>query len=171
MKRFVSLMVAVMAFSMVLTLTACGDEKTEGDATQTAGTQQGQTVDLAALRTKILTDCKIADYVEVETPALQTAYGVDPAQVVASAGFNATTGAAFPEEVVMVQATDETAAADIKSKLEGRLANIAETAASYDPDSLALAQRCTVVSNGVYVGLFFSQQYDTMVAAFQEAIA
>ncbi len=168
MKRFVSLMAAIMAVAMLLTLTACGDEKAEDDAAPTVNTQQP--VDLAALRTKILTDCNITDYVEVETAALQNAYGIDPAQVAASASFNATTGAAFPEEVVMVQATDEAAAAAIKTKLEGRLTNIAETAASYDPDSLALAQRCTVVNKGVYVGLFFSQQYDKMVADFQEAV-
>ena len=55
-------------------------------------------------------------------------------------------------------------------KLENRLSAIAEQAASYDPDSLALAEKCKVVTDGVYVGMFFSSHYDDMVAAFQAAL-
>ena len=57
------------------------------------------------------------------------------------------------------------------AKLEARLDAIAEQAASYDPDSQALAEKCEVVTDGVYVGLFFSSHYDEMVSAFQGAIA
>ena len=48
---------------------------------------------------------------------------------------------------------------------------IAETAASYDHTSSELAENCPVVTNGVYVGMFFSSHYDDMVAAFQNALA
>ncbi len=71
----------------------------------------------------------------------------------------------------MIQAVDASAASDIAAKLESRLNTIAETAASYDPTSLELAENCPVVTNGVYVGMFFSSHYDDMVAAFQNALA
>ena len=63
------------------------------------------------------------------------------------------------------------AADDIAGKLESRLSNIAEQAASYDPESLELAENCPVVTDGVYVGMFFSSHYDDMAAAFQSALA
>ena len=91
-------------------------------------------------------------------------------QVVAAAGFNATSSGAFPQEIVLVQAADETAAAAVADQLTARLSSIAEQAASYDPASLELAENCSVVTQGVYVGLFFSEHYDAMVSAFQSAV-
>ena len=88
-----------------------------------------------------------------------------------SASFSASSGAAFAQEVVMVEAVDESAAATVAEKLETRLSTIAEQAASYDPDSLALAEKCKVVTDGVYVGMFFSSHYDDMAAAFQSALS
>ena len=38
-------------------------------------------------------------------------------------------------------------------------------------DSLALAEKCKVVTDGVYVGMFFSSHYDDMAAAFQSALS
>lgn len=178
MKRLLSLAAILLTLTMVLSLAACG-----GDDPQPEETNNGEpdsqtqvendptaTVDLAALRTQILTDCGLTDYVEVETEGLSTVYGIDGAQVANSSSFNAMTGAAFPDEIVMVQAVDESAAADIAAKLESRLADIAEQASSYDPASQALAESCDVVTKGVYVGMFFSNHYDEMVAAFQSAI-
>ena len=54
--------------------------------------------------------------------------------------------------------------------LTNRLSAIADQAASYDPDSEALAKKCEVVTSGNYVGMFFSSHYDEMVSAFQNAV-
>lgn len=177
MKRLLSLAAILLTLTMVLSLAACGEDPAPAENQNEETNSQGEVVDqptagadLAALRTQLLTDCGLTDYVEVETDALATVYGIDTAQVVSSASFNAMTGAAFPDEIVMVQAADETAAADVAAKLESRLGAIAEQAASYDPDSQALAEKCKVVTDGVYVGMFFSSHYDEMVSAFQNAI-
>ena len=97
-------------------------------------------------------------------------YGITADQVTSSASFNATVGTAFPDEIVMVEATDAAAAQDVASKLTNRLSAIADQAASYDPDSEALAKKCEVVTSGNYVGMFFSSHYDEMVSAFQNAV-
>ena len=166
MKRLLSLTAAVLALAMMLALAGCnGGDGEKKDPVQT------KTVDLVALRDQMLADNNITDSVNVDVEGLQSAYQIDPETVANVGAFNATSGAAFPQEVVMVQAVDETAAADIAKKLEGRLSNIAEQAASYDPDSQALAEKCKVVTDGVYVGMFFSEHYDTMVSAFQTALA
>lgn len=180
MKRLLTLTAALLALVMVLSLSACGGdaEPAEEAAEETAAAETAETaeapeaagVDLAALRDQIVADCGIADVLNVETDALANLYGIDAAQVASSASFTASSGAAFPQEIVMVQAVDDAAAADIAAKLGNRLGAIAEQAASYDPDSLALAQNCAVVTNGTYVGMFFSSSYDAMVSAFQSAL-
>lgn len=182
MKRFATLAAVLMTLVLVLSLAACGgDETTEtttdNDTTQTETqeTQDTETettgaVDLAALRDKMIADYQLTDVLEVETAALESAYGITADLVKNSASFNAASGAAFPQEIVMVEAVDENAAAQVATKLENRLSSIAEQAASYDPDSLALAEKCKVVTDGVYVGMFFSSNYDGMVADFQAAV-
>lgn len=184
MKRFATLGAVLMTLVLVLSLAACGGEETtettDNDTTTQTETQEPagtetdtQTtgaVDLAALRDKMIADYQLTDVLEVETAALETAYGISPDLVKSSASFNASSGAAFPQEIVMVEAVDETAAADVAAKLENRLSSIADQAASYDPDSLALAEKCKVVTDGVYVGMFFSSNYDGMVADFQAAV-
>ena len=183
MKRVFALMMALMALTMMLTLTACGgdepEETTDPAQTETVepGTEEGTEVtepaagaDLAGLMAQMISDAGIADYIEVPAENLSNVYGIDAAQVVNAAAFNAMTGGAFPEEVVMIQAVDEAAAADMAAKLEGRLTSIADQAASYDPASLELAENCDVITSGVYVGLFFSNHYDAMVSAFQSAV-
>lgn len=182
MKRVFALMMALMALTMMLTLTACGGEEAEepAETTQTEtvepGTETTETTepvagaDLAAVMAQMISDAGITDYIDVPAENLSNVYGIDGAQVVNAAAFNAMTGGAFPEEVVMVQAVDEAAAADIAAKLSSRLTSIADQAASYDPASLELAENCDVVTSGVYVGLFFSNHYDAMVSAFQSAV-
>ena len=184
MKRLLTLTAALLALVMVLSLSACGGdaETAEETAEETAAAETAEPaeapeaapeaagVDLAALRDQLVADCGIAESINVETEALGNIYGIDTAQVVSSAGLQIATGAAFPGEVVMVQAVDEAAAAAVAENLNNHLGAIAEQAASYDPESLALAQNCAVVTNGTYVGMFFSEHYDAMVSAFQSAL-
>lgn len=175
MKRFLTLL---MALTMLLALAACGGGDQEPDTTNEPAQTETQEptnepaadVDLEALKAQMLSDAGITDYIDVPAENLSSVYGIDAAQVVSAAAFNAMTGGAFPEEVVMVQAADEAAAADVAAKLEAKLDAIAQQAASYDPDSLELAENCDVVIDGVYVGLFFTQHYDAMVSAFQSAV-
>lgn len=142
MKRIVSLAAIVLTLTMALSLAACGEEpgtneNTENDQNQTSSNETGKTVDLAALRTQFVTDYSLTDVLEVETEGLNNLYGITEDMVKNSASFSASSGAAFAQEVVMVEAVDESAAATVAEKLETRLSTIAEQAASYDPDSLA----------------------------------
>ena len=178
MKRLLTLTAAMLSLVLVLSLCACGndaepaEETTEevAESVDAPDTAETVAVDLAALRDQLVADCGITDYVDVETDALTNLYGIDAAQVASSASFSAASNGAFPQEIVMVQAVDEAAASDIGEKLNNRLNAIAEQAASYDPDSLELAENCSVVSSGAYVGMFFSEHYDAMESAFQDAL-
>ena len=176
MKRIVSLAAIVLTLTMALSLAACGEEpgtneNTENGQNQTSSNETGKTVDLAALRTQFVTDYSLTDVLEVETEKLKNPEGLTRVMEGNAAGFSASTGATVAQEVVMVEAVAEPATTVLAEKLETRLSTIAEQAASYDPDSLALAEKCKVVTDGVYVGMFFSSHYDDMAAAFQSALS
>ena len=126
MKRFASLTALLLTLVLVLSLAACGDKNTaddnqttdqpgttqpadNGDAAQTNGTTTGS-VDLAALRDRLIADCGYTDTLPLETAMLESTYGITADQVKSSASFNATVGTAFPDEIVMVEATDAAAA-------------------------------------------------------------
>ena len=167
MKRF---LLFLMALAMMMAMAACGgsdDTATPDDDTSQTETNENNTenntepntepvagVDLDALKAQMISAAGITDYIDV----------------VNAASGNATRETAFLAEVVMVQAVDEAAAADVAAKLEARLGAIAEQAASYDAESLALAESCDVVVSGVYVGMFFTEHSEDMVADFQAAV-
>ena len=109
MKRIVSLAAIVLTLTMALSLAACGEEpgtneNTENGQNQTSSNETGKTVDLAALRTQFVTDYSLTDVLEVETEGLNNLYGITEDMVKNSASFSASSGAAFAQEVVMVEA-------------------------------------------------------------------
>lgn len=150
-------------------------EDTEtGEAAETAGETDSAAVaaggDLMSVANKMIKEAEIKDAIAVSADALTGVYGLDPAAIVAAAGYNAASAGAFPQEIILVQARDASAAEAVAQAFTNRLDSIASQAESYDPDSLALAKKCTVVTNGDFVGLFFSDSYDKLVEIFQSEL-
>ena len=194
MKRILSITVALLL--LMLALAACGgnsEEPAETESTEVTATTEepaetteepaepaeeveeaaetvAETSDLMALANQMIQEAGITDAIPVSAEALTNVYGLDPAQIVAAAGYNAASGGAFPQEIVLVQASSADNAAAVAQAFTNRLSDIAAQAESYDPDSLALAQKCSVVTNGDYVGLFFSEHYDQFVDLFQNGL-
>ena len=194
MKRILSITVALLL--LMLALAACGgnsEEPAETEPTEVTETTEepaetteesaepaeeveeaaetvAETSDLMALANQMIQEAGITDAIPVSAEALTNVYGLDPAQIVAAAGYNAASGGAFPQEIVLVQASSADNAAAVAQAFTNRLSDIAAQAESYDPDSLALAQKCSVVTNGDYVGLFFSEHYDQFVDLFQNGL-
>ena len=194
MKRILSITVALLL--LMLALAACGgnsEEPAETESTEVTETTEepaetteepaepaeeveeaaetvAETSDLMALANQMIQEAGITDAIPVSAEALTNVYGLDPAQIVAAAGYNAASGGAFPQEIVLVQASSADNAAAVAQAFTNRLSDIAAQAESYDPDSLALAQKCSVVTNGDYVGLFFSEHYDQFVDLFQHGL-
>ena len=194
MKRILSITVALLL--LMLALAACGgnsEEPAETESTEVTETTEepaetteesaepageveeaaetvAETSDLMALANQMIQEAGITDAIPVSAEALTNVYGLDPAQIVSAAGYNAASGGAFPQEIVLVQASSADNAAAVAQAFTNRLSDIAAQAESYDPDSLALAQKCSVVTNGDYVGLFFSEHYDQFVDLFQNGL-
>ena len=123
-------------------------------------------VDLAAVRTDIQTQLGITDALPLETDALLNLYGIDSGWVAQSASF-VTMAGTFPDEVILVEAVDETAAASIQEKLQNRLNEVLVQSESYDPDNYKAAQSCSVRVNGCYVALILSPKQADMAAIYE----
>lgn len=189
MKRFKSLAALLLALSMTVALCACGDKQPEEENTDDPGQSQTdvqdpaqdqqspeqgaqtQGADLEALKAQFIQDYQYSDYVDLDAARVSSVYALNADQVVSAAAFNATAGGAFPHEVVMIQAASEEAAKAIEISLTEHLDGIAMQAASYDPESEALAKACTPVVSGCYVGLFFTDHNADMTQAFQSAVS
>ena len=122
-------------------------------------------VDLAAVRTDIQTQLGITDALPLETDALLNLYGIDSSWVAQSASF-VTMAGTFPDEVILVEAVDETAAASIQEKLQNRLNEVLVQSESYDPDNYKAAQSCQVRVNGRFVSLILSPKQADIAAIY-----
>ena len=187
MKRILSLTAALLL--LMLALAGCGGNAEE-PAETTEDTQAAETVEpaqdtqeeavdaaatssagLSQLADQMIADAGIADAIPVPQENLVKVYGLDESQIVEAVGYNASSGGAFPQEIILVQAVDEAAAAAVSDAFLTRLSDIAQQAESYDPDSAALAQSCQPVQAGSCVALFFSDQYETLAQMFNEALS
>ncbi len=122
-------------------------------------------VDLTAARDAILAECGIADYLDMEPILFSNLYDIGEEEYVQYAAFVTMSGI-FPHEIVMFEAADEDAAADIVVKLERRLAEIMNQAELYDPENYALAQKCGVDRDGLYITFFMSPEAARMREIF-----
>ncbi len=142
------------------------EEETPADTQpETPPAETGTSVDLSAVRADIISQLSIADPLNLETDALLNLYGIDASLVAQSASFVTMSGT-FPDEVILVEAVDEAAAATIQEKLQNRLNEVLVQSESYDPDNYKAAQSCQVRVNGLYVSLILSPKQADMAAVY-----
>ena len=149
MKKIICLLLALM-----LVLSGCGAEPV--------------TKDITAIKDNILSQLQITDAMDLPAERLLDLYGIETAQIKTSACF-ITMGGAFPDEIVMVEATDAAAAKAVAEKLNARLADVKNQAQNYDAESYALLEKCKVTTTGTYVTLFISAKSEAMQSIFDKA--
>ena len=149
MKKIICLLLSLM-----LVLSGCGAEPV--------------TKDITAIKDTILSQLQITDAMDLPAERLLDLYGIETAQIKTSACF-ITMGGAFPDEIVMVEATDAAAAKAVAEKLNARLADVKNQAQNYDAESYALLEKCKVTTTGLYVTLFISAKSEAMQSIFDKA--
>ena len=149
MKKIICLLLSLM-----LVLSGCGAEPV--------------TKDIIAIKDTILSQLQITDAMDLPAERLLDLYGIETAQIKTSACF-ITMGGAFPDEIVMVEATDAAAAKAVAEKLNARLADVKNQAQNYDAESYALLEKCKVTTTGLYVTLFISAKSESMQSIFDKA--
>ena len=126
-------------------------------------------VDLTQVRDAIIDGLEIAEPFLLDTDALLNLYGIEGAWVAQSASF-ATMSGTFPDEVVLVEAVDEAAAASVAQCLQSRLDEVLVQSKSYDADNYAAAQACQVRCDGLYVSLLLSPKQAEMTEICQSLL-
>lgn len=132
------------------------------------GKETAKTIDLAALREQMKTQAGIADATDLAADRLESLYGIAPEDVKEAACF-LSMGAAFPDEVLMIEATDAAAAARIAEKLNVHMEELRVQAQDYDAQSYALFEKCKVGTAGTYVTLFCSPKAEQLQSIFDAA--
>lgn len=163
--KWIAVMLAVIGMLSLCACTVVVDTDEEGNKKDENKVVE---VDLTALKEQMIEELNITDSVDVPADMLLDVYGIEGADVAASACFMTMDGV-FPDEVIMIQAKDTDAAKRIADLLNNRLTEVKKQSESYDPDNYALAQKCSVQTKGVYVTLFLSPKYAQMTALFNEA--
>lgn len=151
MKKLVPLL---LALALLLALCACG---TTAEPEPTAVTDE------------IIAELSIESPLSIPLERLLALYGIEAADVDAFSCFTTLDGGIFPDEVVIVRATDNAAAGRVEDCLNARLESVLSQAQNYDPESLAVAQQCRVQKTGRYVALFLSPQHEAMEQIYAAA--
>lgn len=126
--------------------------------------------DLAAVRDAMAEGIGASDWLALDAAAMENLYGIDGAWIAQAAGF-ATMAGTFPDEVALVEAADEDAAARVAEKFQARLDEVKVQAETYDPDSYAKALECEVVTNGCFVRLLLSPKQSELADIYSQYIS
>ena len=171
MKRVIAIVLA--ALFMASLMAACGDNtKTDDAKTETTAAAQNDanTVDLGAVLNDINTKFNISGLkVLSSTDDLNKYYQINADDVKQFAA-ELTTAAKQYTDIVIVEAKDQTAVANVKKALEDHLDTKLGEAKSYDAEQASMLEACSVKVSGNYVYLVVSDQAAEINSAIEAAI-
>ena len=149
-------LIAIISLTLILCmLCACGGE-------------EAKVIDITKVKSDIVSQIGITEPMDVKADRLMDLYGIAATDVKTAACF-VTMDGVFPDEIIMVEAVDASAASRIAEKLESRLSEVKNQSASYDAENYAIAQKCKVTKTGNYVTLFISAKHEDMQKIFDSA--
>jgi hypothetical protein len=150
-----TLTIITAALLILAVFTACGSKKS---------------VELKPLMDTInstygLTDLKTID----DTDSLNRYYQVAADSVKQFAAELPTSSKDF-NEIILIEAADENAAAQIKTQLDARLRSQLSNAKSYDAGQVSMVEACEVKVSGNFVYLVIGEDHEAINAEIEKAI-
>lgn len=112
-------------------------------------------VDLTVLRQSVIDTLAISDPLLLESSVLLDLYGIGE-DMIAQSGCFVTMSGTFPDEVLLIEAINPTAATVIAEKLQVRLDEVMVQSKTYDAENYAAAQECEVTQKNCFVTLILS---------------
>lgn len=153
MKKIICIIFAVI---MVMSFSACG------------GAKVPTALDLASIGEKIVSECDIQNPMPMEKDAVADLYSIAAEDISESVCYAVPNGA-FPDEIVIVKASNDDAKSRINDAFQSRIDDVKQQAQNYSPENFKLAQECKVISNGDYYALFISAKHADMEKIFADA--
>ena len=160
-----NIILILLTLALLVNLAACSVDEEKANDGKTDEADVPFTPDIIALRDKMISDFDAQDAIVFESDVLLDLYGISDEDVAESACYMTMDGV-FPQEVIMIKAQNEDAASRIAACLERRIDEVKIQSENYDPENYALAQKCKVVTRGLYVTMFLSPYFDEMTQIF-----
>lgn len=157
MKKIIALLLSLIC---LMGLFGCAEDKEEGNTYAD--------VNIEAIKTQIIDELGVEGTMDMGVDML-TSYGIEEKDIKESACFITMDGV-FPDEIIMIKATDSDAAERVAEKLETRLKAVLEQSKNYDAENYSVAQKCKVTVKGHLVTLFISAQNEGMQEIFESAL-
>lgn len=129
------------------------------------GTVRAADVPLTELRGEMIGRLGVSDPIVLNDDYIYVYFGVEPEAYTEAAAFMVSRSI-FPSEIVMFRAADEDALSRITAALEQHLESLREQTRDYDPESNAVAEKCSVITDGLYCGFFFDTQREALEQCF-----
>lgn len=126
-----------------------------------------KTVDLEKLADTIVTLYYPGELRMISDPGRY--YGIRQDDVVQFCAYKPVQSSKY-DEIVLCEASSEEAASRIETMLVKHLDSLLNTASSYDKDALSIVSRSDVVTNGKYVYLVISPDYDKICKMIESAL-
>ena len=151
MKKLAVILAAVIVLSAALC--ACGGSKS-----------------LSSVYEEITKQVELKDMLVLTTEEqLDKYYGIAADDVEDFAGCINSTGV-DQEEIIMIKAKDEEAAARIKDALQLRYDTKLAQNISYNPEQAQIIQNCSVEQDGLYVSMIISENADQIKEIYKKAV-
>ncbi len=166
MKKILSLF---LVLTVVFAFASCEQKPDEAPSNSENQSQKEITVDINAVKDKIIAEAQLPDPLEINAEALCGLYSIDEADV-AEAVCVTTMNGTFPDEVIMIKAASEDAKKRISDILTTHLEDVKVQSQNYDAENYALAQECKVIHEGNYLALFVSAKHAQMEKIFNESV-
>lgn len=145
------------------------ESTTKKPAETTTKKQESSSVSLSSVKGKVLSNAGVSGANDLNSGAISSLYGISSSDMKQAAGFMII-GGAFPEEGVMIEANDSSAASRVAAALQNRLDDVKSQSANYDADSFAVVKKCKVVKSGNFVGLFLTKTHTSMENTFTNSV-
>ena len=150
MKRVFSLILVVMMVAVMMT--ACGSS--------------AFTVDFDTLYDTY--ESYLPEMVVLDDKAMMNLYGVDAEKCEQAIIANSSDGL-LSDEVWLIEAVDEAAAAEIVELAQNRVEREKEETKSYAPDQYAIVEKAKIINDDNFVVLIISPDVDTLVEVYENA--
>ncbi|MFZ7103438.1 MAG: DUF4358 domain-containing protein [Peptococcaceae bacterium] len=147
------IMVFTVLMAMLFLFTACGQKNVQANLLDT----------LATMEEKLTLPDGLQD---ITASDLERLYGISSEQYVQFAGKISTVGI-LGDEIVMIEAGDEDAAASVKEKMEARYQSRLNEMDGYLPDEYFKISNGGVYQKGNYVALLVNEEQDALVEIFE----
>ena len=167
MKKLIAIL---MAASMLLAASACGNNENSANTPETSDSITNVKACTDIYNEDIATVIKMPEMISVSEKKLNNTYGIEKG-LYNDYVFMTAQEATKADTVIIIKASSEDNKEDITDKLNTFIEQCMNTSVDYNPEQFELVKQASVKENGDYVYLVFSEDMDTIEEIIKGAIA